>query len=89
MPTYEYECESCGHRFEKFQSMSAKPLKTCPQCGRPVRRLIGAGAGIISKGNGVHATDYGRAGGSSCSLDQAGTTCCGRGSRCDSPACGT
>ena len=81
MPTYEYECESCGHRFEKRQSMSDKPLKTCPKCGQPVRRLIGAGAGLIFKGGGSS--------GSSCSLEQTGTTCCGRSSRCDSPACGT
>ena len=79
MPTYEYQCESCGHRFDKFKSMSAKPLKACPQCGRPVRRLIGTGAGLILKGS--------RSSGLSCSLDQTGTTCCGRSSRCDSPAC--
>jgi putative FmdB family regulatory protein len=79
MPTYEYECGSCGHRFEKFQSMSAKPLKSCPQCGRPVRRLIGTGAGLLLKG--------GNTGESSCSLEQSGRTCCGRSSRCDSPAC--
>ncbi len=88
MPTYEYECESCGHRFEKFQSMSAKPLKICPQCGRPVRRLIGASAGLLFKGGGSHAADYGHSSGSSCSLDRTGATCCGRNSRCDSPACG-
>lgn len=89
MPTYEYECESCGHRFEKRQSMSDKPLKTCPKCGRNVRRLIGAGTGLIIKSGGFHATDHVRSGGSSCSQEQTGTTCCGRNSRCDSPACGT
>jgi putative FmdB family regulatory protein len=88
MPTYEYECETCRHRFEKFQSMSAKPLKTCPQCGRPVRRLIGAGAGLLLKDEGSRATNHRRAGGSSCSLDTTGITCCGRNSRCDSPSCG-
>ena len=41
MPTYEYECPACGHRFEEFQSMTAKPLKVCPKCGkRRLKRLI-------------------------------------------------
>lgn len=59
MPTYEYECEGCEHRFEEFQSMKAKPLRTCPECGeRKLRRLIGAGAGLIFKGSGFYETDY-------------------------------
>jgi putative FmdB family regulatory protein len=58
MPTYEYECKRCAHTFEAFQSMTDKPLRTCPECGGRVRRLIGAGAGIIFKGSGFHATDY-------------------------------
>ena len=59
MPTYEYECQACGHVFEKFQSITARPVKTCPSCGaRRARRLIGTGAGIIFKGSGFHATDY-------------------------------
>jgi putative FmdB family regulatory protein len=86
MPTYEYECKSCGHHFEKFQSMSSRSLKTCPKCGRNLRRLIGAGASPIFKGGGFHATDYGHSGGSFCALKRTGTTCCGRNSRCDAPA---
>ena len=59
MPTYDYQCDACGHAFEKFQSMTARPDKTCPACGaRKLRRLIGTGAGIIFKGSGFHATDY-------------------------------
>lgn len=59
MPTYEYECPKCGHRFEKFQSISDPPVKTCPKCrGRKVKRLIGTGAGIIFKGSGFYGTDY-------------------------------
>lgn len=58
MPTYEYECKSCGHRFEKFQSMSAEPIKICPKCKKKVRRLIGFGSGFIFKGAGFYATDY-------------------------------
>lgn len=58
MPTYEYECKSCGHRFEKRQLMTAEPVKNCPKCRKSVRRLIGAGSGIIFKGSGFYATDY-------------------------------
>ncbi len=59
MPTYEYECSACGHRFEKFQSITARPLKKCPECEeKTLQRLIGTGAGIIFKGSGFYQTDY-------------------------------
>ena len=58
MPTYEYECKSCKHHFEKFQSMMDKPLARCPKCKKGLRRIIGKGAGIIFKGAGFYATDY-------------------------------
>ena len=59
MPTYEYKCDACGHRFEKFQSMSAAPIRRCPNCHKnKVRRLIGTGAGLIFKGSGFYITDY-------------------------------
>ena len=59
MPTYEYECRACGHRFEKLQKMSDKQVRTCPECGkRRVRRLISAGGGVVFKGPGFYATDY-------------------------------
>lgn len=58
MPTYEYECEACGEIFEVFQSIKAEPIKKCPKCGGHVKRLIGAGAGVIFKGSGFYATDY-------------------------------
>lgn len=57
MPTYEYECRSCSHSFEAFQSMSEAPLSSCPECGGPVRRLIGGGTGIIFKGSGFYVND--------------------------------
>lgn len=57
MPTYDYECTSCGYTFEVFQSMSDDPLKKCPECGKKVQRLIGGGVGIIFKGSGFYATD--------------------------------
>lgn len=58
MPTYEYECTVCGHTFEKFQFIKARPVKDCPTCGKKVRRLISAGAGLIFKGSGFYITDY-------------------------------
>lgn len=59
MPTYAYECEACGHSFEKFQSMTANSLRKCPECQeRKLQRLIGPGAGIIFKGSGFYETDY-------------------------------
>ncbi len=59
MPTYEYECDACGHRFEKFQSIKASPIRMCPECGkRKVKRLIGTGAALLFKGSGFYVTDY-------------------------------
>ena len=59
MPTYDYKCEACGEVFEKFQSMSASPLKKCPHCGaNRLKRLIGTGSGVIFKGGGFYQTDY-------------------------------
>jgi len=59
MPTYDYQCQACGHRFEVFQSIKARPKRKCPVCGRlRLRRLIGAGAGVIFKGSGFYQTDY-------------------------------
>ena len=59
MPTYEYACSACGHQFEEFQSITAKPLTKCPECKKKkVKRLISAGAGFIFKGSGFYITDY-------------------------------
>jgi len=59
MPTYDYVCDACDHRFELFQSISAPPKKKCPECGRrKLRRLIGPGAAIVFKGSGFYKTDY-------------------------------
>jgi putative FmdB family regulatory protein len=57
MPTYEYECKSCGHIFDVFQNMSDDPVKVCPECGKEVRRLIKGGTGVIFKGSGFYVTD--------------------------------
>ncbi len=59
MPTYDYACTHCNHKFEVLQSITAAPLRKCPECGRrSLRRLIGGGAGVIFKGSGFYGTDY-------------------------------
>jgi len=59
MPTYEYQCDACGNKFEKFQSIKSGPIRKCPKCGKnKVRRLISSGAGLIFKGSGFYITDY-------------------------------
>ena len=60
MPTYEYECQKCGKRFDFFQKMNDEPLSICPEesCKGAVKRLLSAGAGFIFKGSGFYATDY-------------------------------
>ena len=58
MPTYEYECQKCHHRFELFQSIKDAPKRTCPKCRGRVKRLLGTGAGLIFKGSGFYVTDY-------------------------------
>lgn len=59
MPTYDYECGACKHKWELFQSIKAEPEKKCPACKKKkARRLIGAGAGLIFKGSGFYLTDY-------------------------------
>ena len=60
MPTYEYKCTACGHRFERFQNMNDPALSECEICTGRVKRLIGAGAGIIFRGSGFYETDYKR-----------------------------
>jgi putative FmdB family regulatory protein len=59
MPTYDYECSECDHKFELFQQMSDSVKRKCPECGKNrLKRLIGTGAGIIFKGGGFYETDY-------------------------------
>jgi putative FmdB family regulatory protein len=59
MPTYDYECDACEHKFELYQSITADPEKTCPKCKKKkLRRLIGTGGAIVFKGSGFYQTDY-------------------------------
>ncbi len=57
MPTYEYLCKTCGHRFETWQKMTDDPLTTCPDCGAPIRRVLFP-AGVVFKGSGFYKTDH-------------------------------
>jgi putative FmdB family regulatory protein len=59
MPTYDYECDACGHTFELFQGINDPLKKKCPECGKPkLRRLFGTGAAVVFKGSGFYQTDY-------------------------------
>ena len=80
MPTYDYVCEKCGYRFERFGKMSDEPIIKCPKCKGSANRQIGKGTGIIFKRSGFYVTDYRR--------DHSSTgTCCGRAERCEKPPC--
>lgn len=58
MPTYDYRCTACGHRFERFESINAAGSKTCPKCNKKkAKRMLGTGAGLIFKGAGFYTTD--------------------------------
>lgn len=89
MPTYEYQCKTCGHRFDYFQSISSDPLVHCPrnECIQEeeekkgtgdVIRLVSGGAGLVFKGEGFYLTDYVRkgekGGGGSSSSSGSGTS---------------
>jgi putative FmdB family regulatory protein len=59
MPTYDYSCDACNHEFEVFEPITAQPQKKCPKCKKNrLRRLFGAGGGLIFKGSGFYQTDY-------------------------------
>ena len=59
MPTYDYECTSCDYKFEIFQQITEKTLKSCPNCKKKkLQRLIGTGGAVIFKGSGFYQTDY-------------------------------
>lgn len=68
MPLYEYQCKKCGHRFEKIQKFSDKPIKKCPECGGSVEQTISAPA-VQFKGSGWYVTDYAKKSATSTSSD--------------------
>ena len=68
MPTYEYECNSCQHRFEEKQSFSSEPVATCPKCTEDSRRVFHA-VPVVFKGAGFYVNDYGKGSGAGTSSD--------------------
>jgi len=59
MPTYDYVCDACDHKFEHFQGINDPVLKKCPQCKKQkLRRLFGTGGALMFKGSGFYITDY-------------------------------
>ena len=73
MPTYEYQCKTCGHHFERVQRFSDAPVSDCPECGGQVRRVIHP-AGVIFKGSGWYITDSRKGGGESSSGSTSSTS---------------
>jgi putative FmdB family regulatory protein len=80
MPIYEYECPRCGKRFEKLQGMNERFSLGCPDCGTPARRLISAGAAMISRGSDYEV----RRPKSNCTIE---SPCCGREAPCEKKPC--
>ena len=96
MPTYEYECQKCNFRFERFQAISEKPITRCPECRGKVRRLISAGAGFLFKGSGFYSTDYRKPSyykekekseKSKAEASDSKSSCSGTPSTCEKPEC--
>jgi putative FmdB family regulatory protein len=56
MPTYEYQCKSCGTHHDVVQKFGDDPLTECPSCGGPLRKVFGA-VGVVFKGSGFYKTD--------------------------------
>ncbi len=85
MPTYTYQCHSCGKIFEKEQKITEEPLKECPYCGGQVKRLITGGMGFILKGTGWYVTDYKNKSQTSRAESAKGKQCCKKGISCANP----
>ncbi|VXC16271.1 FmdB family zinc ribbon protein [Nocardioides sp. AX2bis] len=73
MPTYQYACTECGHRFEQVQSFSDDALTECPQCQGRLRKLFNA-VGVVFKGSGFYRNDSREAAGKNGSSTSAGAT---------------
>ncbi len=73
MPVYTYRCENCGVQFEKHQSFTDNPLKTCPECKKKALKKVITPTKIIFKGSGFYATDNKSPSGSSSSTKKTET----------------
>lgn len=87
MPFYEYQCQACGHEFEKLQKISDDVLKDCPSCNKPELKKLISAAGFQLKGSGWYATDFKDSGKKKSEPSKeekpASSSCCGGG------ACGS
>jgi len=86
MITYEYQCESCGRRFERRQAITEKPMAECPECHGKIYQMVSGGSGFIIKGSEQGGNGRNE---KACSFEVSGKTCCGRDERCEKPPCGT
>jgi putative FmdB family regulatory protein len=86
MITYEYQCESCGLRFEFRQAITEKPIKECPECHGELNLMVSGGSGFMIKGS---SNTLKQGSGNGCSFESSGKTCCGQTERCGKPPCGT
>jgi putative FmdB family regulatory protein len=59
VPTYDYRCGKCRHRFEEVQTFSSEPVATCPNCGGNAARQFSVPV-VVYKGSGFYTTDHGR-----------------------------
>lgn len=84
MPLYEYQCQKCGHRFERIQRFSDPLVKKCPECGGKVEQMISAPA-VQFKGSGWYVTDYAKksSAGSSSKSESEGKSDSGKDSKKD------
>ena len=82
MPLYEYECEDCGHRFERIQKFSDDLVSTCPSCGGGVKKLFSSPA-IQFKGTGWYVTDYAKKGTGDAAASEAGKSSDGKDAKTD------
>ncbi|MBI3151067.1 MAG: zinc ribbon domain-containing protein [Chloroflexi bacterium] len=73
MPVYTYRCESCGVQFERHQSFTDAPLKTCPECRKKALKKVITPTKIIFKGSGFYATDHKSPSGESSSKKKSST----------------
>ncbi|TWF76631.1 putative FmdB family regulatory protein [Pseudonocardia hierapolitana] len=62
MPTYQYACTACDHRFEAVQSFTDASLTECPACSGNLRKVFSS-VGIVFKGSGFYRTDSRSGGG--------------------------
>ena len=73
MPTYEYKCEACQHRFDVMQSFSESPITECPECKDTVQRVIGKNVLVHFKGDGFYVNDHNKS--AACPKTDSSETC--------------